>query len=212
MRIEEAGAAAVTNPLTDITDGYSMQVRDAAFTRLKLMPYFRDFKTFRKVADRQMEPEDLPYAAAYLMAETAGPDGDPNVGNIRFIHDAVIGFSVIIRKTDSDTKELELHAAYCAILSGLLCDPTFTGFFNTPAVEGFPRITRDYEYGTIGSTNQTPAAELKLRLSFRYRSYFDPVITDDFRLLHFETRYPTGKTEEELAKIQQIIARWDIPQ
>jgi len=183
-------------------------LRDNILTVLKTNPFFVNFKLFQTTKQFQLMRDNLPFLGVYLVGESAGPDGDWDAGPPKFTVDARIGFSVWLINQDPVETELQLDGAFRAIMNALLCYPTVYNDKVAP-VEGFSRYTRTHHYGSPGLNNELPAAEMRLELTCKFREYYEFVATDDFKLLHFETAYPTP---EEGTKVQQVEAVWDIPQ
>src|SRR5262249_43271590 len=107
------GAVTVTN-----TQSYSQVIRDAMFAYVVQLPFFQGFKARRSKQLPIQEPL-LPYLGVYIIDEDMQPDGDPNVGDIRFVHDLRIGFQVIIENNDPVAAELKLDEAFWALMNGL---------------------------------------------------------------------------------------------
>lgn len=181
-------------------------IRDGIAERLPQLPFFRTF-TVRTSRAYQVQPTDLPYLGIYLMGEGLASDGDPNAGEPKFKYESIIGISVMLKNIDADELEVALDTAYDVVMIGLLTDPSFMGFQTEYAIEGVSKGTREFTYGPLGSTNETPIGELQLQLTFITRYDYPPEIVDDLRIVHLETVYPSVA---EAPYVQQIVAEWDL--
>lgn len=182
------------------TNSYSLLIRDGVLERMKMLPFFQGFH-FSRTKQLQVQPENIPHAACYMLPEQMGPDGDPNTGHPRFIHTLNLGFSIVIQNNDPDFSENILDQAFWAILNGIVPDP---GEFMTSVlrdatlyrndnfmIEAFSKGSRRHNYGSKALDNEMPVAELQLELTCTYRADYPPFVYDDFRLLHQET-FPEG--------------------
>ena len=97
---------------------YAILVRDRIMELLKALPFFAvngfHYHTNKSV---QIQPENIPFAAVYFIEETSLPDGDANIGNIRFRTTARYGISVIVQNNNMETAEIILDKAMNAINS-----------------------------------------------------------------------------------------------
>src|SRR5262249_49145076 len=169
---------------------YSLNIRDALFARTVQLPFFAGY-TARRSNQLMAQPYHLPYLGVYLVRENMTPDGDPNAGEVRFSHDVIIGWSVIIENNDPVASEAILDQAWWAIMTGLRSDPYLMNFLDTrnPAtgtsnpdntrLEGIRGGMRRHVWGAIGLNNERPVAELQYEATVCYRSRFLPVIPDD---------------------------------
>lgn len=150
--------------------------------RIQLMPMFAGFK-FANTPALPVQPEDIPLCGVYLLKEDMGPDGDANHGEPRFIHTVAVGFSVWIQNNVPGAAEDKLDRAFMAIFKGLMSDSTL---YNNDEweIESFQRGSRTHHYGSVGSTNETPIAEVRFDLTFNFRTYWPPVVVDAFKTMH----------------------------
>lgn len=191
---------------------YSMLVRDRILLFLQQMPFFvtNNFK-YHTSKSLQIQPENIPFAAVYFIEETSLPDGDANVGDIRFRTTARYGISVIIQNNDSQAAEIILDKAMNTINS-MFKNPklyNWNGGADEAKIQAFIRGARSHQFGSIGQDNELPVAELRYDLTVDLGAIlFDPPVTDDFITFHVETRYPPGVSSD----VQQIIAQYNIPQ
>jgi hypothetical protein len=179
-------------PITD-TQSYSSVIRDVLFARCVTLPFFEGF-TARRCKQLPTQEYHLPYLGVYIVDENMTADGDWNAGEIRFIHDLKIGFSVQFEDNDPLKLELKLDAAFWAIMS-LWEDQYLMNFLHTwnphsqtehpdnTRMEGIPRGRRDHNWGMNA---ETPFAELQYEPVIRYRTRWPPWIDDDLLLVHSE--------------------------
>jgi hypothetical protein len=192
----------------------SLIIKAGILERLKLVPPFNiPGTTYRGSSARAIMPEHVPYLGCYLVDETMGPDGDFNCAEPKFRHQLVLGFSYIIQDNDIDAVDDTLDAAHHSIMK-LLHDPKWHKFpvadSATPIeIEGITGVTRSHHYGNLGpNQNLMPIAELRMQITYVHRTYFLPVITDLFELMHFTVIYPWPADPAR----QPIVAEWVLPQ
>jgi hypothetical protein len=174
---------------------YSYAIRDVFFDSLADVPFFSGYEK-RKTKRLQVQPEDLPYLGVYIIDEVMAPDGDANVGTVRFVHTARIGFSVIIAMNDEELAERTIDSAFCQIMDRLWTDARVTNLFdastssnpNNVRVESLTRGVRRHVFGSMMLDNTTPLAELQYEVSCLYRTSWWPLITDDFLRMDVYTR------------------------
>jgi hypothetical protein len=173
--------AAVTD-----TQSYSLVIRDVFFDALaEREPFFAGY-TKRRARMVPVQPNLLPFLGIYIVDEIMIPDGDPNAGAIKFIHDLRIGFSVVINNADQREAELTIDAAFWRIMNRLWRDPYIMNMVDTTnpwdqtmnpdntRVESLMRGVRLHNFGSSGGSNETPIAELQYDVTCRYRTYWDP--------------------------------------
>lgn len=193
---------------------YPMLVRDRILEFIQALPFF-EVNHFKYGTNKstQIQPEDIPFAAVYFIEETSLPDGDANVGDIRFRTTARYGISVIIQNNDTAAAEIILDKAMNTITQ-LFKDPelyNWEGSLEETKIQAFIRGARSHQFGSIGQDNATPVAELRYDLTVDLGSIlYDPPVTDDFITFHVETRYPNQAAAD--AGTPQIVAQYDIPQ
>lgn len=191
---------------------YPMLVRDHLLELLKGLPFFTGHG-FKFVTNKSViiQPENIPFAAVYFIEEMNSPDGDANVGDIRFRCSARYGFSIIIQNNDAEAAENKLDEAMGAINS-LFRDLrlyNWDGSAGPAKIESFTRSGRSHQFGSIGANSEMPVAELRFDLTCDLGVIlYDPPVTDDFLTFHVETRYPPGASDGT----PQVIAQYDIPQ
>jgi hypothetical protein len=188
---------------------HAMTVRNAALARVRVLPYFANFRRFATSKLMQVQPQDIPFASVYFLREGGTVDGDVGVGEPKFIHDLTLGLSVVVAINNPVGQEEALDAAFEAIMEGVLQS---AGFMHTYGIEGYSRFNRTHEFGTLGSTNELPIGELRLELGIRFRSQWPPVITDDLLVIHEETVFPLAGTPQQVAGTQQVKAQWNLEQ
>lgn len=191
-------------------ESYALLVRDAFAARMKALTYFATFH-FSTNKSEQIQPQSIPFAGVYFITERTTPDGDANVGEVRFRTMATIGFSVIVQNNDAAKAELELDKAWLQIAS-LFCDQTL---YNNAAfkIQGFLGGSRTNQFGSIGLDNEMPIAEMRYELTCDLGTItYPPLVPDSLETIHITTQFPLGGTPEEIAAVQQVKAEFDLPQ
>jgi hypothetical protein len=164
---------------------FSLGIRDVFFNALAADPFFATF-TKRKTTALPVMDAHLPCLGVYLVDETMVPDGHYNAAEVRFIHHARIGFSVIVRNNDPDAAETALDTSWGRIMNDLW--PNISKLLvNGYQIEGVIRGTRRHLFGSAGRDNETPIAELRYEATCVTRDAFPPPITDDFDSVYVDT-------------------------
>ena len=193
---------------------YPLLVRDRILEFIQAMPFFiSNGFTYGTNKSTQIQPEQVPWAAVYFIEDTELPNGDANVGDIRFRVTARYGISVIIQNNDPVAGEVILDFAMNAITQ-MFKNPdlyNWEGGEDETKIQAFIRGARTHQFGAIGQDNETPVAELRYDLTVDLGEIlYDPPVTDDFITFHVETRYPPPDGLHE--GTPQVTAQYDIPQ
>jgi hypothetical protein len=168
------------------TQSYTWVLREAFVAAL--LPLFDGF-TLLRTNQKPIQKQDLPVLGVYILQERMSPDGDLNAGDIRFIHEFQIGFSIVIANNDPDVAEQKLDAAWWSLMHGLWCNDSLTnmlvpsGTGDNTRIEGVVAGHREFVYGAVGLNNETPTAEIRYECLCKYRTRWDPVITNDLDLI-----------------------------
>lgn len=206
--IGRAAAASYTGPAST----EAIVIRDRLVTKLRSMPFFSTFK-FSTDKSQSIDPANIPFAGVYFINEDLTPDGDANAGEVRFRSMAMYGVSIIVQNNDAKAAEYKLDEAFKLVTVNVFNDPKMYNWKNAGkpgevAVQAFTRGSRTHQFGNAGADNATPVAELRFTLTCDLGTLdFPPVIEDDFKKFHIETRYPAGS---DPAEVQQTTAEWDI--
>ena len=199
--------------ITD-TQSYSQVIRDSLFATVVQLPFFASFKA-RRSKQLPMQEPILPYLGVYIIGEEMPADGDPNAGDIRFIHMLRIGFQVIIENNDPVQSELYLDQAFWAIMNGLWTDSGLTNMIQTEMpdntrIEGIERGTRRHVWGTMGSTQEKPIGELEYIATIKYRSEWYPGNFPDLLRIHEEVvPMADDGTVPDASVVQRIIVEYE---
>jgi hypothetical protein len=195
------------------TQSYSQVIRDALYATTVQLPFFAGF-TSRRSKQLPIQQPLVPYLGVYIVGEEHRPDGDPNAGDIRFIHLLRVGFQVIIENNDPVAAELKIDEAFWAIMNGLWTNAKLTNLINSSMpdntrIEGIERGSRRHMWGTIGK-NEKPIGELEYIPTIRYRTEFFPTITDDLLDIHVEV-VPLAEdgTVPPADQVQRIIMEYE---
>jgi len=198
---------------------YSIVIRDMLLEKLKVTPFFAGF-TFRKSRQLPAQPEKLPFLGVYIISEDMTPDGDANHGEIDFIHDLKLGFSVAIVNNNPEACEEKLDQSFWAIMNSLWRDQYLMNMIDTRAypsgignpdntrIEGVMRGSRRHAFGTLQQNNETPIGEMRYEATVRYRASYPPIITDDLLQISLKTGVKPGETEAEMEQRQQVRAEY----
>ncbi|BAR57587.1 hypothetical protein ACVIWV_006189 [Bradyrhizobium diazoefficiens] len=184
---------------------YAIEIADRVLELLKAptadepTPFF---KSYWRTPMRQVAASDLPLLGVYILRETRGPDGDENAGEIRFIHRLHLGIAGAISNADPGEQLRILEERMAGIDERLLTNPAFVCM-----IEGVTAMDRRSQYAQVA---ETPVAEIQIEMVVTFRTYWEPVVPDDFKTMHVETRYPTADADP--AEVQQITQEYDIPQ
>jgi hypothetical protein len=182
--------------ITD-TQSYGMVIVDTLYAKTVTLPFFVGFKS-RRTKALPLIPEVLPYLGVYFVRQSMSADGDINAGDVRFINDMTVGFSVVIQNNDPVESQRKLDAAFWQIMNGLWRDQYIMNLIDTSApagvvtlpdgiiIEGIKGGSYKINWDQIGA-NETPIAELQYEAVVVFRAAFPPIITDDLLRIHQET-------------------------
>ena len=99
-------------------------------------------------------------------------------------------------------------------MNGLWCDAKLTNFWqsdlpNGALIEGVMRGTRIHNWGVIGK-REVPMGEMQYVATIRYRTMFDPIITDRLLRIHEEIVPISGMEPVPPAdEVQRIIIEYE---
>jgi len=179
------------------TQSYGMLIVNTFYAKAVTLPFFTGFKS-RRTKALPLIPDVLPYLGVYFIRQGMTSDGDLNAGEVRFVNEMTVGFSVVIQNNDPVESHLKLDAAFCEISNGLWRDQYIMNLIDTSApvdvitlpdgirIEGIKGGTYRINWDKLGS-NETPIAELQYEANVVFRSTFPPIITDDLLRWHQET-------------------------
>jgi hypothetical protein len=198
--------------ITD-TQSYGQVIRDTLFATVVQLPFFANFIA-RRSKQLPVQQPLLPYLGVYIIDEQMPPDGDPNAGDIRFIHTLRIGFQVIIANNDPVAAELSLDAAFWAIMTGLWTNTGLTNMIATmlpdnTRFEGVERGARKHVWGIIGK-GETPIGELEYIASIRFRTEWFPGGFPDLLEINVQTvPLASDGTVPPADQVQRIISDYE---
>ena len=203
---------APATPGISATQSYSWIVRDAFHDYLKADTFFAGY-TVRKNKMLVVQREFLPYLGVYIVDEVMTPDGDADAGDIRFIHNLRLGFSVMVANNDQVVAEQQMDAAYWRIMNDFWPNPDLMNVFQSSMpdnvrLEGVTRGLRRHNWGATQLNNQTPFGELQYEATVTYRTNWPPVITDDLLEIDVTTGLKPGDSPEEMAKRLQVHVKY----
>ena len=109
---------------------YAYMARDKIASKLAARTFFVNGEfTLSTSRAKQVQPENVPFLGVYMVDETTTPDGDANVGEVRFHSVATIGISVIVQNNDASAASAKLDQAWGEI-ERLFDDPTVYNWKN----------------------------------------------------------------------------------
>jgi hypothetical protein len=199
-----------TGGLSD-TQSYSWIVLNAVHDRLVTSSFFNGFACKRISSALPIESDfQVPFLGVFLGEEMMGPDGDINAGDIRFIHNFVIGIQIVVRNNDPTAMLTKLDQASWFALNQLLRDNTLMNRLKTTlpdnvVIEGLPRIRfRPDVWGLSGARNETPIGERLFWLTYQLRTWWAPTDFPDLQRIVTTTAFPPGGDAAEQANVKQI--------
>jgi hypothetical protein len=162
------------------TQSYTWVLRETFVATLQ--PFFAGW-TIRRTNQDTILQEHLPVLGVYILGERMTPDGDWDAGEVRFIHDFQIGFSIMIANNDTDLVEQKLDAYWWTLMNGLWRNVSLMNLINSQnadntRTEGVILGNRRFVYGTVGKNNETPVGEIQYEATCKYRTEFGAIITD----------------------------------
>lgn len=169
-------------------------IRDAIVSRLEAMQMSGQPR-FRKVqADPQpqMQPDNYPAAAVFIVREVMSPEGDANTGPIRFIADAWIAIKVVRGTGKADDNSALIDADADAIFTTLFTDEEFTTL--DPATAMFESIEHVERQRLMPQEAESYIAALSLTIQFRYRLKYEVALDHDLDRIDLVAR-PMGNPD-----------------
>jgi hypothetical protein len=199
---------------TPDNNSFSIIIRDGILARAKLLKPFQSVAKWASTKAFAIRPESIPYVGVYFIGEDLTPDGDPNAGAPKFVHTLQLGFQVIVLSNDPEVAENNLDAAHWAFMS-LLYDPKWHVFpmpppFDPVEIEAVTRGHRSHAFGNVGLNNDVPTCELRMTLSFVYRSLWPPNIPDWLQKIR-ETAYYPWPYDPAAHEHTEIEINYDFP-
>jgi hypothetical protein len=161
-----------------------------------------NFKTYRRTPALRVEPFDLPMLTIYLVREREENIGDPNHGDPSFKHHVHFGIEGVINVSDVDDQLILLARHMHACRTALYTDAVF--------VKNFEGIESSDMRLVWNRTGENPTGGYQMELVLCFSTLWPPLVTDDYKTLHLETRYPSWDTDPN--QVMQIKRTWDIPQ
>src|SRR5215467_13349224 len=109
---------------------YSWLLLNAIYNRLIGTSLFSGFACRRIHSALPIEAGvQIPFLGIYGGPEILSPDGDANVGEIRFIHSFPIGFQIVIKNNDPVAMLAKLDELSWFIMNQLLRDDSLTNMY-----------------------------------------------------------------------------------
>lgn len=160
----------------------ALKIHQKAYT-LAVLGFGTRFRTYRKTPMLQVQPNDLPMLAVYILRERRVPNGQPEQAEPKFIHELTLGFSGSIHAKTADQNTLyELETWMSELDDILLSNPKFVMLS-----EGVTGMDRTSMYAKEG---ETTLFEIRVEMSLQYRSNFPPRVDDWLETVHVKTQFP----------------------
>jgi hypothetical protein len=178
----------------------SMMQKEAL--RLLQIGFGSRFKTYRSTPALQVQPSDLPMLGVYILRERRTPMGRANHAEPKFKHELTLGMSGAVHAETEDQNKLDgLEEMMSEADDILFTNPKFVKL-----VEGFTGMDRQSQYAKVG---ETTLFEIRVELQCEFTGWFDPVVPDDFKLMHLTLLFPPGVDPDS---VLQIVRVYDISQ
>lgn len=203
-----------TGGLSDIRT-YRFIIVNAIFDRLSTSSLFSGFLCKRIHQALPIEAGiQIPFLGVWSNRMELGPDGDPNVGEFRFIHTCPIGIQILLKNNDPVKLRDKLDEAENFIMNQLFRDDTLTNLWKTdlPDSVKFESVTGQVEErwfianasGTRSSAAETPLGEKQMQFDVVFRSMWYPTEFPALHRITVRTSFPEGSTPEEQLQVQQV--------
>jgi len=162
-----------------------------------------EFVTFRRTPMLSVTKADLPILGIYILRERRVPDGQPNQGVPKFIHQLTLGFSGGVDvETDEENRLNELEQTMTLLDELLLSNPEFINL-----TEGVTLMDRTSQYAKVGEVS---LAEIRVEMVVQFRSQWEPTITDNLETIHVDTQFPDKAHAD--AGTPQIVREYELDQ
>ena len=200
-----------TGGLSD-TQSYAWIILNAIFDRLSSSSFFSGFAVKRISAALPVEAwSQVPFLGIFLGEDLGAPDGDVNAGDIRFLHNFVVGVQIVVKNNDSTAMLQKLDQASWFALNQILRDNTLNNRLKTTLPdnvthEGYPRVRfRPDVWGMAGTKNETPIGERLFWLTYQLRTEWYPTDFPDLERIVLTTAFPpgdaTGQSQTEQVEV-----------
>jgi hypothetical protein len=173
----------------------SMMQKEAL--RLLQLGFGSRFRTYRSTPALQVQPSDLPMLGVYILRERRTPMGHANHAEPKFKHELTMGLSGAVQADTDDQNSLNaLEEMMSEADDILLRNPKFVKL-----VEGWTGMDRQSQYAKVG---ETTLFEIRVELVCEFSGWFDPIVEDDFNLLHLTLQYPPDVDPDSVLKIIRV--------
>jgi len=155
------------------------------------------FRSYRNTPSLQVTPSDLPMLGVYILRERRLAVGNANHAIPDFKVELTLGLSGACQAdTDDQNSLLQLEEWMTEADAMLLTNAVFV-----KRVEGFTAMDRQSQYAKVG---ETTLFEIRVEMQMEYRDWHNPVVTDDFNMLHLTLKYPPGVDPDTVLEIIRI--------
>ncbi|MCA1419488.1 hypothetical protein I6F24_12440 [Bradyrhizobium sp. BRP23] len=161
------------------------------------------FKSFGLEPMLIINGDDLPMIAVHILRERRNALGDADIGPPKFRTELTLGISGSIKAlTDEANQPSILEEWMSQIDTVLLRNPQFVNMS-----EGVLSMDRLSQLAKVG---ETTLYEIRIEMVLQYTDWFEPIVPDDLKTIHVETRYPSATTDP--AEVQQVVTQYDFDQ
>jgi hypothetical protein len=155
------------------------------------------FKTYRNTPALQVTPQDLPMLGVYILRERRVQSGHANHAIPDFQAELTLGFSGACQADTEDQNQLLVLEEMMTELDDML----LTNAVYVKRVEGFTGMDRQSQYAKVG---ETTLFEIRVEMQMTYRTWFNPVVVDDFNTMHLTLQYPPNVDPDSVLEIIRI--------
>lgn len=159
------------------------------------------FKTYSRTPALNIEPQDLPLFAVYLLRDREQGIA-PTMGEPTFKQYCHLGIAGMILQSNVDSQLQTLAAKLMASRLALYTDPSFMRL-----IDGIESSDTRLQFGRTGELG---TAEYQMELVVCFETVWPPNVVDDYLRLHLETRFPPPLTDP--LATPQVVRAWDIEQ
>ena len=180
-------------------NSYSWLLLNAIYNRLSTSSLFEGFAVKRITDALPINAAyQIPYIGIYLGDETAIPDGDPKITNMRFVHSTPLGIQIVVKNNDPVAMQQTLDQAKWFVLNQLFRDNALTNFYKTKisndpndpvCMEGVTRLRIPKPDWARDSKSETPIGMQLIEITYQWGTHFEPTDFDDLKEIAV-TAYP----------------------
>ncbi|UGY13743.1 hypothetical protein HAP48_0035005 [Bradyrhizobium septentrionale] len=181
---------------------YAIQIQQTAMQLIQAgMP--GTFKTFGLEPMLIINEADLPMVAVHIVRERRNALGDADIGPPKFRTELTLNISGSTKALTDEANQPSILEDWMSQLDTvLLRNPKFVNLS-----EGVLSMDRISQLAKVG---ETTLYEIRIEMVLQYTDWFEPIVPDDLKTIHVETRYPSPTSDP--AEVQQVVAQYDLHQ